>query len=65
MVGAILGAMIGGKKGALIGGTAGAAGGAAAVAAGDRAEAVMTSGTALTVRITAPVTVLIERNHEN
>jgi len=65
VVGAILGAMIGGKKGALIGSTAGAAGGAAAVAAGDRAEAMMTSGTQLTARLIAPVTVLIERNHES
>lgn len=64
VVGAILGAMIGGKKGALVGGTAGAAGGAAAVAAGDRAEAVLTSGTQLTARLSAPITVLIERNHE-
>ena len=63
-VGAILGAMIGGKKGALIGSTAGAAGGAAAVAAGDRANAVMRSGTPLTARLSAPVTLLIERNYE-
>jgi hypothetical protein len=62
VVGAILGAMIGGKKGAILGGTAGAAGGAAAVAAGDRAEAVLTSGTQLTARLSAPITVLIERN---
>jgi hypothetical protein len=64
VVGAILGAMIGGKKGALAGGAAGAAGGAAAVAAGDRAEAKMMAGTQVTARLTAPVTVLIERNHE-
>lgn len=62
VIGAIVGAMIGGKKGALLGTTAGAAGGAAAVAAGDRAETVMTSGTQLTARLTAPITVLIERN---
>lgn len=65
VVGAILGAMIGGKKGALLGGATGAAGGAAAVAAGDRAEAVLTSGTPLTARLGAPVTVLIERHYEN
>ena len=64
VVGAILGAMIGGKKGALLGSAAGAAGGAAAIAAGDRPEAVMTSGTPLTVRLIAPVTVLIERDHD-
>jgi len=63
VIGAIVGAMIGGRKGALFGGTAGAAGGAAAVAAGDRAEAVMTSGTQLTVRLTSPITVLIERTY--
>lgn len=65
VVGAILGAMIGGKKGALLGSAAGAAGGAAAVAAGDRAEAVMTSGSSLTVRLIAPVTVLIEREYDS
>ncbi len=64
VVGAILGAMIGGKKGALLGSTVGAAGGAAAVAAGDRAEASMMAGTQVTARLTAPVTVLIERDHE-
>lgn len=64
VVGAILGAMIGGKKGALLGGTAGAAGGAAAVASGERPEAVMVSGTQLTVRLGAPITVLIEREHD-
>jgi hypothetical protein len=64
VVGAILGAMIGGKKGAILGSTAGAAGGAAAVAAGARAEAMMMSGTQLTARLTAPVAVLIARNHD-
>lgn len=64
VVGAIIGAMIGGKKGAILGGSAGAAGGAAAVAAGDRADLVISAGTNLTVRLSAPVTVLIERNHE-
>lgn len=62
VVGAILGAMLGGKKGALVGSTAGAAGGAAAVAAGNRAKAIMTSGTPITARLSAPVTVLIERD---
>jgi len=64
VVGAILGAMIGGKKGAVLGGAAGAAGGAAAVAAGDRAEVVLVSGSSLTVRLKAPITVLVERHHE-
>jgi hypothetical protein len=64
VVGAILGGMLGGKKGAVLGGTAGAAGGTAAVAAGDRAEVVLTAGSSLTVRLTAPITVLVERHHE-
>jgi len=64
VVGAILGAMIGGKKGAVLGGAAGAAGGAAVVAAGNRAEVVLVSGSSLTVRLKAPITVLVERHHE-
>jgi len=64
VVGAILGAMIGGKKGAAIGTAAGAAGGAAAVAAGDRNEASLPSGTPVTARLSAPVIVLIERDHK-
>ena len=62
VVGAILGAMIGGKKGAVLGGAAGAAGGAAAVAAGDRSEVVLASGSSVTVRLKAPMTVLVERH---
>jgi hypothetical protein len=62
-VGAILGAVIGGKKGAAIGTAAGAAGGTAVVMAGDRNHAVLTAGAPLTLRLTAPVTVLIEREH--
>jgi hypothetical protein len=61
VIGTILGAMIGGKKGAAIGTAAGAAGGTAAVAAGGRNDAVFAAGTALTVRLTAPFTVVIER----
>lgn len=64
VVGAILGAMIGGKKGAVLGGAAGAAGGAAVVAAGNRAEVQLLSGSALTVRLKQPITVLVERHHE-
>jgi hypothetical protein len=60
-IGAILGAVIGGKKGAAIGSAAGAAGGTAAVAAGDRNNAVFASGSPLTVRLTSPITVMIER----
>mgnify|MGYP001793024758 CR=1 FL=1 len=54
-----------GKEGGRRGGAAGAAGGAAVVAAGDRSEAVMASGTPLTVRLNAPITVLIERDHDH
>ena len=61
VVGTILGAVIGGKKGAAIGGAAGAAGGTATVAAGGRNEATMATGAQLTVRLTAPLTVLVER----
>ena len=59
--GAILGAIIGGGKGAAIGGSVGAAGGTAAVMAGGRNPAVLTSGTSLTVRLSQPVTILVER----
>jgi hypothetical protein len=64
VVGAILGGLLGGKKGAVAGTAVGAAGGAAAVAKGDRPETVLTSGLMLTVRLTAPVTVTIERDHD-
>jgi hypothetical protein len=59
--GALLGKIIGGKKGALIGIGVGAAGGTAAVMAGDAKEAVIENGAPLTVRITNPVTITIER----
>jgi len=61
-IGAILGAVIGGKKGAAIGAGAGAAGGTAAVAAGGKNDAVFAASAPLTVRLTSPVTVMIERN---
>ncbi|HSC27528.1 MAG TPA: hypothetical protein VLD67_09650 [Vicinamibacterales bacterium] len=59
--GAILGALIGGGKGALIGSATGAAGGTAVVMAGDRNAATLTAGTVLTVRLTDPVTVDVEK----
>lgn len=59
--GAILGAIIGGGKGAAIGGAVGAAGGTGAAMAGGRNPAVLTAGTALTIRLNQPVTVVIER----
>jgi hypothetical protein len=61
VAGAVLGAILGGGKGAVMGGAAGAAGGTAAVMAGDRNAIALPAGTALTVRLSAPVTVYIER----
>lgn len=61
VLGAVLGSVIGGKKGAAIGTAAGAAGGTAVVAKGGRNEAVIPAGTPLTVRLTAPVKITIER----
>ena len=55
VVGSILGGVFGGKRGAVIGGAAGAAGGTAMVMRGDRNEAVLESGTPLTVRLTEAV----------
>ena len=60
--GAILGGMLGGKRGAIIGAGVGAAGGTAAVIAGDTKDAVLQSGTPLTLRVTSPVTLTIERD---
>lgn len=59
--GAILGAILGGGKGAVVGGAAGAAGGSAAVMAGDRNAATLPAGTIVTVRLTAPATIEVER----
>jgi type F conjugative transfer system protein TrbI len=61
--GAILGAIVGGGKGAAIGSGVGAAGGTAAVMAGDRNAAVLAAGTIVTVRLSAPVTVEVEKRH--
>ena len=60
--GAILGAVLGGKKGAIIGAGVGAGAGTAAVMAGDTKDALLESGTPLTVRLTSPVTLTIERD---
>jgi len=59
--GAILGAIIGGAKGAAIGGATGAAGGSAVVMAGDRNAATLPAGTIVTVRLSSPVTLDVER----
>jgi hypothetical protein len=60
--GAILGGLLGGKKGAIIGAGVGAAGGTAAVMTGDTKDALLGSGTPLTMRLTSPVTLTIERD---
>ena len=62
--GAILGAIIGGGKGAVVGGATGAAGGTAAVMAGDRNAATLPSGTVVTVRLTAPLSVELRKDKE-
>ncbi|HXW08640.1 MAG TPA: hypothetical protein VD833_25640 [Vicinamibacterales bacterium] len=59
--GAVLGAIIGGGKGAAVGGAAGAAGGTAVVLAGDRNAATLPAGSVVSVRLSAPVTVAVER----
>ena len=59
--GAILGALIGGKKGAAIGSATGAAGGTAVAMSGDRSEATLASGAVVTVRLSAPVQVEVEK----
>ena len=61
VAGAIVGGLIGGKRGAAIGTAAAAAGGTAVVAAGGRNAAVIQNGP-LTVKLTQPVTVTIERD---
>lgn len=62
--GAGIGALIGGKKGAAIGGAAGAAGGTGAVMAGGNKDATIAAGVPLTVRLTAPATVTIEKDEK-
>ena len=59
--GAILGAIIGGGKGAMIGGATGAAGGSAVVMAGDRNAATLAPGAVVTVKLSAPVTIEVEK----
>jgi hypothetical protein len=59
--GAILGAILGGGKGAAIGGSVGAAGGTAAVMSGSRNHASLPVGATVTVRLTDPVTITVEK----
>lgn len=59
--GAILGAIIGGGKGAVIGGATGAAGGSAVVMSGDRHAATLAPGTVVTVRLSAPAAIEVQK----
>jgi len=59
--GAIIGGILGGAKGAAIGGSIGAGAGTTAVLAGGRNAATLPSGTPVTVRLTEPVIVTIDR----
>ena len=59
--GAILGAIFGGRQGAAIGGAAGAAGGTAMTVAGDAQPATLPAGATVTVRLSRPATVTVER----
>ena len=59
--GAILGAIFGGRQGAAIGGAVGAAGGTAAAMAGDGQPAILPAGATVTIRLSRPATVAIER----
>jgi type IV secretory pathway VirB10-like protein len=59
--GAVLGAILGGGKGAVTGASVGAAGGTAAVMVGGRNPATLAGGSVVTVRLSAPVTLVVER----
>jgi len=59
--GAVLGAILGGKKGAVIGTTVGAGAGGAAVMASDPSSAELPAGSTVTVRMSAPATVTVEK----
>jgi hypothetical protein len=59
--GAVIGALVGGKKGALIGAGAGGGGGTAVVMATRGKETGFARGTALALRLLAPVTLKIRR----
>jgi hypothetical protein len=59
--GALIGAIFGGGKGAAIGGAAGAGAGTAAAAAGPRSNATLVAGSTVTVRLSSPATVTIEK----
>jgi len=61
--GAIIGAILGGGKGAAIGAAAGGGAGTAATAAGPRSQAVMQAGSTVTVRLSQPATVRVEKEN--
>jgi len=58
--GALIGALVGGKKGALVGTAVGGGAGTAVVLSTSGKEIHIAKGTSLTVRLTAPVTVLVK-----
>lgn len=60
--GAVIGALLGGGKGAAIGGSIGAGAGTAAVVAGDAKPATLASGSNVTVRLSRPAAVTIQKN---
>jgi hypothetical protein len=62
--GAIIGAILGGGKGAAIGAATGAGGGTAAAMAGDRKPATLPAGSTVTVRLSSPATVTVDRTPE-
>ena len=59
--GAIIGGILGGAKGAAIGSSVGAGAGTAAVVAGGHNHAILAAGSTLTVRLTEPLAVIVER----
>lgn len=59
--GAIIGGILGGGKGAVLGGTAGAGAGTALAMSGERSAATLVAGAPITVRLTHPVAVTVER----
>jgi hypothetical protein len=59
--GAIIGGILGGAKGAVIGSTAGAGAGTAAVLAGGRNAATLPGGTPVTIRLSEPLIVTVDR----
>src|SRR5262249_56406931 len=58
--GALIGALVGGKKGALVGTAVGGGAGTAVVLSTRGKEVHLARGTTLTLRLTAPVTVLVK-----